>query len=77
MIDNKFNSASLLLSSSISVHSLHVHSCMLYKEGDVRMHCRGTEKVIGYLLTCYGADYVCLTPDQNRFTISEVAVDWH
>ena len=27
--------------------------------------------------TCYGAAYVSQTRDQQRFTISEVAADWH
>ena len=27
--------------------------------------------------TCYSATYMCQTRDQQRFTISEVAADWH
>jgi len=27
--------------------------------------------------TCYGATYTSQTRDQQRFTISEVAADWH
>ena len=27
--------------------------------------------------TCYSASYTSQTPDQKRFTISEVAADWH
>ena len=27
--------------------------------------------------TCYSATYMSLTRDQQRFTISEVAADWH
>jgi len=27
--------------------------------------------------TCYGATYMSQTRDQQRFTISEVAADWH
>jgi len=27
--------------------------------------------------TCYSANYMSQTPDEQRFTISEVAADWH
>ena len=27
--------------------------------------------------TCYSATYISQTRDQQRFTISEVAADWH
>jgi len=30
-----------------------------------------------YLDTCYSAAYMSQTRDQQRFTISEVAADWH
>ena len=29
------------------------------------------------LVTCYSATYMSQTRDQQRFTISEVAADWH
>jgi len=32
--------------------------------------CKGTD-------TCYSATYMSQTRDQQRFTISEVAADWH
>ena len=36
-----------------------------------------TKITIKSLDTCYSAAYVSLTRDQQRFTISEVAADWH
>ena len=33
--------------------------------------------LLTYLLTCYSATYMSQTRDQQRFTISEVAADWH
>ena len=30
-----------------------------------------------YTLSCYSATYMSQTRDQQRFTISEVAADWH
>ena len=38
--------------------------------------CTVKGKVKG-LNTCYSATYMSLTRDQQRFTISEVAADWH
>jgi len=35
---------------------------------------KGKDKGLG---TCYGATYMSRTLDQQRFTISEVAADWH
>ena len=31
----------------------------------------------GRLYTCYNAAYISQTQEQQRFTISEVAADWH
>ena len=35
---------------------------------------KGKDKGLG---TCYSATYMSQTCDQQRFTISEVAADWH
>ena len=40
------------------------------------MHYKGKGKGKG-LDTCYSATYMSQTRDQQRFTISEVAADWH
>ena len=34
-------------------------------------------KGLGRLDTCYSATYTSQTRDKQRFTISEVAADWH
>jgi len=33
--------------------------------------------IVKGLDTCYSATYMSQTRDQHRFTISEVAADWH
>ena len=53
---------------------------LLFGDGGWRVHwCRlGQVKGKGKGLdTCYSATYMSLTRDQQRFTISEVAADWH
>ena len=42
----------------------------------VQLQSRCVEPVKG-LDTCYSATYMSQTHDQQRFTISEVAADWH
>jgi len=39
--------------------------------------CHNTNIRKGKLDTCYSATYMSQTHDQQRFTISEVAADWH
>jgi len=39
--------------------------------------CKGKGKGKGKAGHCYGATYMSQTRDQERFTISEVAADWH
>jgi len=38
---------------------------------------KGKGKSKGLQGTCYSATYMSQTRDQQRFTISEVAADWH
>jgi len=38
---------------------------------------KGKGKGLGRLDTCYSATYTSQTRDKQRFTISEVAADWH
>jgi len=38
------------------------------------MLCKGKGKGLD---TCYSATYMSQTRDQQRFTLSEVAADWH
>ena len=40
----------------------------------LRVNCKGKGKGLD---TCYSAAYMSQTRDQQRFTISEVAADWH
>ena len=42
--------------------------------GQCTNHCKGKGKG---LYTCYSATYISQTRDQQRFTISEVAANWH
>ena len=43
---------------------------------DLQSEKKNTDKDKG-LDTCYSATYMSQTRDQQRFTISEVAADWH
>jgi len=45
---------------------------LLWKQDFVKSKCKGKG-----LDTCYSATYMSHTRDQQRFTISEMAADWH
>jgi len=44
------------------------------KYSEIVKSCKGKGKGLD---TCYSATYMNQTSDQQRFTISEVAADWH
>ena len=61
----------------LSVHSsVRLFVCYQICEHDILKTNEGKGKCKG-LDTCYSATYMSQTRDQQRFTTSEVAADWH